>query len=380
MFGKLECESTPTDGGVSWNAIGDNITSGKNLFCTYWKSESNGYTGSGAGELLITTNGGVTWTSIILGATTSTTNIRDIWFKDANNGVLVKDNGEIFYTTTGGDTVVSWIAATESAISQVNSVISDHNGVYWAAGHSNETSQMGNSWSLMKSLDNGATWTPETFAALDFNPTRFTSIAAGGGKIVAVGRNNLVVTQLEVPEHVSLNSPANNSTALDPANVTLGWIPSAYGSVAEFYQVYASSSPETIFDELYFEAQSTSFDLSGNATLGYGTAWYWAILPVNEVLDTPSISSDDFQIWRFTTMADPSITELGTPVLAITNNAGQLTLTWDAVTDAVSYLVYGADAPNEAYSLIIGTAALQYVYANPGTKKFFKVIATTQAP
>ena len=361
-----------TDGGVTWNLTGDNIGTANVLYCNYWKSEANGYAGSGGGALFITTNGGVTWSSITVGASS---NIRDIWFRDSNNGVLVKENGEIFYTTTGGNTAGSWIAATESATSQVNGVICDHNGVYWTAGYSSNASQMGNNWALLKSLDNGATWTEESFPALTFNSTRFMNIAAGGGKIVAVGRNNLIVAQLEVPEHVSLNSPADNSTGLNPDTVTLSWTPSPYGSVAAFYQVYVSSSLETIFDEFYFESIATSFDLSEHLALGLSTDWYWAVLPVNELMDSPDIGSDEFQIWRFTTMAP-----LNVPVVAIANSSGEMILSWDAVPNAVSYKVYGADTPEGGYSYITLTTSLQYVYPDPGSKKFFKVIATTQTP
>lgn len=361
------------DGGVTWNTTGDNINTAHNLYCTYWKSETNGYAGSGTGLLYITTNGGVTWSSITVGASA---NIRDIWFRTPMNGVLVKENGEIWYTNTGGNTAGDWIAATESAASQVNGVMCDHNGVYWAAGYSNEASQAGNSWALMKSLDYGATWQPETFPALTFNATRFLGIGTGGGKIVAIGRNNLVVAQLEVPEHVTLNSPADFSVDLDPANVQLSWTPSPYGSVAEFYQVFVASSRETIFDELYFETPSSSFDLGAATALGYDATWYWAILPVNEILDSPDVNSEDFQIWRFTTMTDPGAS-LETPVATITNATGQVVLSWAAVPNAVFYKIYAADEPNGTYSLITTISGLSYIYADPPAHKFFKVIATT---
>jgi hypothetical protein len=175
-----------------------------------------------------------------------------------------------------------------------------------AAGYSNGPSQAGTDWMLMKSLDYGATWTSETLPALTFNAGRLLDISTEGGKIVAIGRNNNIYAQLEIPEHVILDSPANNSLVTDPANVQLSWTPSQYGSVAAFYQVFVSEDEDSIFDQHYFETSNTTFDLSAAlAADGYSLRsnprGYWAILPVNEILDSPDINSDNFMIWRFNT-------------------------------------------------------------------------------
>lgn len=365
-----------TDGGNTWSLTGDNIGSSLNLYCNYWKSETNGYAGSGSGALYITTDGGVTWSSITVGASA---NIRDLWFRDANNGVLVKENGEIFYTTTGGNTADSWIAATESATAAIYGVMCDHNGVYWAAGYSSEPGQMGNTWALMKSLDYGATWSQESFAPLDFNATRFTNISTGGGKIVAVGRNNLIVAQLEIPEHVTLNAPTNGASGLDPANVTLSWTPSQYGSVAAFYQVFVSDSEDTIFDQYYFETTNTSFNLSAalqaeSQGLGYNSLWYWAVLPVNEILDYPDPTTNEFMIWRFTTGSD----QLETPIVNIQENASQIVLTWAAVPNSQSYRILYCDTPNGTYTEIEHISSTSCTLTSSLSRGFFKVIASTE--
>ncbi len=364
-----------TDGGLTWTSLADNINPAHSLFCTYWKTEQNGFAGSGSGLLYITTNGGTVWSPITVGGSA---NIRDIWFRDANNGVLVKENGEIWYTLTGGNTAASWIAASESANSQICSVMCDYNGVYWAAGYSNEPSQLGNSWALMKSLDYGVTWTQETFPALTFNSTRFSGISAGGGKIVAVGKNNLIVAQLEIPEHVTLVSPPDNSTGLDPANVVLSWNPSPYGSQAEFYSVFLSQDLETIFDDQYFETTDTSFNLSAapGVDLGYATTWYWAILPVNEILDTPDPNSPEFMIWRFTTMEGAG---LDIPEVGIERLADQIRLYWAAIPNAVLYNVYASSDPMTGFSFLEDTDQPEYLITTPGDKQFFKVTASDEA-
>jgi len=363
-----------TDGGETWFTVGDNISSSTNLYCTYWKDEMNGYAGSSTGLLYITNNGGVTWSSITVGANA---NIRDIYFRDVNNGVLVKEGGEIYYTTTGGNTATSWLAASEQAIGHIMSVTCDHNGVYWAAGYSSNPSQQGNSWAIMKSLDNGATWIEESFPPLTFNPTQLTNISTGGGKIVAVGKNNVILAQLEVPEHVILISPPDNSTGIDPQNVILTWAPSPYGSVAAYYGVYVSPTPEALFDYYYFETTETSFNLSTAPLidLGYGNTWFWAVLPVNEVMDTPDPDSGNFMIWRFTTMTQ---TTLEPPIVRIEKLNGQIIISWDAVSGATNYNVYGASNPYGNFTLISTTSELLYTITNPGNMQFFKVTASNE--
>jgi len=359
-----------TDGGVTWATTGDNIGTTLNLYCNYWKDELTGYAGSGSGQLFLTTNGGVNWSPIVIGASA---NIRDIWFRDANNGVLVKENGEIWYTLTGGNTVGAWIAATESATAAMYGVYCDHNGVFWAAGFSSDPSQNGNTWALLKSLDQGATWTQESFPALTFNATRFTNITAGGGKIVAVGKNNLIVAQLEIPEHVILQTPPNNSTDLDPTGVTLTWQASPYGSRPVYYQVFASNSSDTIFDGLYFETPDETLPLGSMHALGSNATWYWAVLPVNEELDSPSIDNPAFTIWHFTTSG--GTLEIPDPIVAVVGS--DIVISWPAIAGASSYKVLGCSTPYGAYSEITTVTGTQYTYPDPGTKYFFKIQAST---
>jgi len=366
-----------TDGGDTWNLVGDNIGSTTNLYCTYWKDENNGYAGSTTGRIFITIDGGVTWNPITVG---SSAYINDIWFKDANNGVVVNSMGQIFYTTTGGNTVDSWIAASEQALDDVYGVTCDYNGVYWAAGYSSDdtSSNIGNSWAILKSLDNGATWTQESFPALlPYNATRFTGITVGEGTMVAYGKNNLIVAKSEIVEHVTLNAPANLTTDLDPANVTLSWTPSPDGAVAQVYQIFVSTNPEALFDELYFETTQTSFDLSAVANLGYSTRWYWAVLPVSGFFTVPNIGSPNFMKWQFTTMADPNIVVLDAPVLSIEKVEGQVRLAWPAVTNAGYYRVLGATSPDGEYDEITTTTNTEYLVIAPAGRGFYRVIAYT---
>lgn len=182
------------DGGLTWTPQPDvGITSSLNLTSAYFKTESLGFAGSSAGQLFITQDGCQTWTPIVVGTATAT--IRDVWFKDDMHGVLVNSVGEIFYTTTGGMTAGSWTAGTESCLDDMNGVWCDANGYFWAAGYSsdNTSTNIGNTWSVIKSVNNGAAWTQESFPALTFNATRFMGITGATGKLIAYGKNNLLI-------------------------------------------------------------------------------------------------------------------------------------------------------------------------------------------
>jgi len=194
VVGSNNIHAKTVDGGLTWTTLNGTGLGTSILYCTYFKTENIGFAGSSAGQLYITQNGGVSWAPITVG---SSAQIRDIWFKDANIGVLVNSVGEIYYTSNGGLTASDWTAGMESCLDDMNGVWCDEHDVFWATGYSsdNTTTNIGNSWSLIKSIDNGATWTQETFAPLTFNSTRFQGITGATDKLVAYGRNNLVVAQ-----------------------------------------------------------------------------------------------------------------------------------------------------------------------------------------
>ncbi len=196
VVGSTNINAKTIDGGVTWTLLNGTGLGTSVLNCAYFKTENIGFAGANAGQLYITQNGGLAWTPIVVGNTTA--KIMDIWFNNENQGVLVNSAGEIFYTSTGGLTAGSWTAATESCLDDMNGVWCDEFDVFWASGYSsdNTSTNMGNSWSLIKSVDNGATWTQEVFLPLTFNSTRFTGITGAAGKLVAYGKNNVIVAQV----------------------------------------------------------------------------------------------------------------------------------------------------------------------------------------
>jgi hypothetical protein len=67
----------------------------------------------------------------------------------------------------------------------------------------------------------------------------------------------------------------------------------------------------------------------------------------------------------------------GAPVVTISRTGGVVSLSWDAVFGANSYLVYGADDPYGTFSLLTTTDLLTYDYLGTEGYKFFKVVAST---
>ncbi|PKN77727.1 MAG: hypothetical protein CVU48_10625, partial [Candidatus Cloacimonetes bacterium HGW-Cloacimonetes-1] len=110
------------------------------------------------------------------------------------------------------------------------------------------------------------------------------------------------------PEHLTLVSPADNATGVNPANVNLSWAHSATGGVPTGYTVFVSDDAELIFDQNTFNIVTgpvSSFDLDAVFQMGWTERWYWAVVPYN-VDGEPTEGT--MQIFNFTTMADPSIT------------------------------------------------------------------------
>jgi photosystem II stability/assembly factor-like uncharacterized protein len=193
VVGSSNISAKTVDGGLTWTMLNGTGLGSSILYNVYFRTENIGFAGSGSGQLFITQNGGQSWAPIVVGSNTA--QIRDVWFKDDNIGVLVNSVGEIFHTSNGGLAATDWVAGTESCLDDINGVWCDANNIYWAAGYSsdNTSTNIGNSWAIVKSVDFGATWTQETFPALTFNSTRFMGMTGVTGKLVAYGRNNLIV-------------------------------------------------------------------------------------------------------------------------------------------------------------------------------------------
>jgi len=129
--------------------------------------------------------------------------------------------------------------------------------------------------------------------------------------------DNVTVRQTPagLPDHVTLNSPVDGATGLDPENVILTWTPALTGGTPDYYEVYVGESPIDpgigYYGEFFYETDNTVFDLSAETdiTLAYGSTWYWAILP-QTTGGAPDPEDPAFMVWDFTLAPDPTITAL----------------------------------------------------------------------
>ncbi|HOE91808.1 MAG TPA: YCF48-related protein, partial [Candidatus Cloacimonadota bacterium] len=197
-----EFNAKTTDGGITWTTLANTGLGTPTLYSSYFKNENTGFAGSTAGAVYLTTNGGANWTSFVLGNKT----ITDIFFYDDDNGFIlteatvasgnVTQAGKLFRTTNGGMTVADWTeVAMPVSVGTLNSITRLQDGTLYIAGYSNNASQQGTNWAILKSTDNGTTWTEESLPSLTFNPTQFRKIRTNNNKVVAIGNNQLIMSE-----------------------------------------------------------------------------------------------------------------------------------------------------------------------------------------
>ncbi|MDZ4181738.1 MAG: hypothetical protein U1B83_02585 [Candidatus Cloacimonadaceae bacterium] len=198
--------------------------------------------------------------------------------------------------------------------------------------------------------------------------------------------NNIFIDDVSVqpinpPAPPSLTYPANLASGLPQAGFDFSWAPDLVnGDAPTYYILYIATSEETIFDEyLYDNITSTSFNPASTIidpiSFDYGTQYYWTVQALNSSGDALATSINRFTI---------ELAGMQAPIVSIINTAsGNIELSWAAVTNANSYLVYATDdvyAAVPSWTMIATTASLSHTYAGTETYKFFKVIASTNMP
>ncbi len=187
-FGHEGFASKTTDGGANWTDITlTGFTSNDKIYTAFAFDENNILLGGKDGRVYRTNNGTDFTTINVSGG-----DVKDIYFTDADNGVLVNDDGEIYYTSNGGPTAGDWTAAVESADDDLNAIYETADGTLVVAGQSSDSSNLGTTWALMKSEDNGASWSEIDLPETTFNPVRLTAIAGWDNNVIVVGKNQLV--------------------------------------------------------------------------------------------------------------------------------------------------------------------------------------------
>jgi len=186
----------------------------------------------------------------------------------------------------------------------------------------------------------------------------FKYIAFYGESTVSNADNDLFVDNVMIrqtpsgaPDHVTLVSPANGATGLDPENIVLTWSPALTGGTPAYYQVIIGEypiDPETgYFGDYQFDTENTNMNISQRLleqvppfVLPYNTTWYWAVVPYNAEGEIPDLEAHEFMIWHFTTNVDPTITALSYAEYFDEVTAPALPWGWKAYVSSTSTSAY----------------------------------------
>jgi len=171
------------------------------------------------------------------------------------------------------------------------------------------------------------------------------SIASGGDNDFFVDNVIVRLTPAGAPDHVTLVSPANEATYIDPENAEVNWTPAITGGTPAYYEVLVGENPfnpeEGYFGEYSFETVNASLNLSEqDIVLPFGSTWYWAVLPYNADGLCPDPLAPEFMVWSFTIAPDPTITSLPYEEYFDGVTAPALPWGWSAYVNSTSTSAY----------------------------------------
>lgn len=101
-----------------------------------------------------------------------------------------------------------------------------------------------------------------------------------------------------------LVSPANEAAGIPATGFELSWTPGADGGTPDYYAVYMSTEAENLYDDLYFEVETASFNpvVDGAVSFNYNERWYWTV----EAYNTEGSALQETPFW-FTIQDDPTV-------------------------------------------------------------------------
>ncbi len=171
------------------------------------------------------------------------------------------------------------------------------------------------------------------------------STVSGGDNNVYVDNVIVRLTPAGAPDHVTLVSPANEATYIDPENAEVNWTPAITGGNPAYYEVLVGENPfnpeEGYFGEYSFETVNTSLNLSEqDIVLPFSSTWYWAVLPYNADGLCPDPLAPEFMVWSFTIAPDPTITSLPYEEYFDGVTAPALPWGWSAFVNSTSTSAY----------------------------------------
>lgn len=144
------------------------VSSTVNHIEAVWFTDAlNGWAVGNSGTILMTTNGGESWSSKNL----TTQDLKDVAFLDSQVGLIVGDDGRIYRTTDGGS---NWSQISSGTESNILAVAFGEGRMAYAAGRDGV---------LLRSTDNGASW-----SVVATGSERFRGLSARGTQLAwAVG-------------------------------------------------------------------------------------------------------------------------------------------------------------------------------------------------
>jgi photosystem II stability/assembly factor-like uncharacterized protein len=166
-----------TDGGLSWTKLP--IDPGYRTYSVFFLDENTGYVGErGPTGLYKTTDGGQNWTQLNTGTGTATNIIYDIKFFNENLGLAMYSSGQVARTTDGGSTW-SAVSAGWGSAAGYDIFFADSLTVYicGGGGRISKSINAGASFSQLPSLGTA------TLYSMHFFDTNNGYVVASGGRI-----------------------------------------------------------------------------------------------------------------------------------------------------------------------------------------------------
>ncbi len=173
-----------TDGGLTWQTIMEDTTSSKvNNYAVQFVNENIGFVGGKFGShtsaFYKTTDGGVTWESQV---GTLPEEIQDMYFFDESKGIVVGKDLMIRYTTDGGET---WNAST------INGAVDTDDDIVKVTFY-DENNGLAIGDELFKTTDGGITWDYVSYSPYSVDLNDGTMITET--QWIVVGSNNVLET------------------------------------------------------------------------------------------------------------------------------------------------------------------------------------------
>lgn len=345
-----------TNSGISWTTQSSGVY--VYLMLVNFVDANTGYIAGYSGTILKTTNGGINWVSQVSGVSV---NLLSVKFIDPNTGYVTGDNSTILKTTNGGS---NWVSLVSGIYNNLGKVSFPNANTGWVPGTNGlvyKTTNGGSLWSVQGSGN------PNYFISANFLNTSTGYISGANGNIIKTTNGGVNYTTQTTPTSNELHwiyfinsetgwscgyygtiiktttgglpvllpatpilvSPENNS-ANQPLFPTLVWNASA-NATSYTYQV--STTP--VFNNIIDSGTVTNTQhIVGNGLLLQGYTYFWRVCAKNSYG-----SSSWSTVWNFSTSVGPNAPNLISPANSSSNISLTPTLTWSAVSGALSYLV-----------------------------------------